>query len=979
MSKVYFKLLPVLLIFFLTFNAFSLGGALSGSSSPLRVIRTEYFDIIFPEECRTSAKKIESVCDDYYIEISSILETEPYQRFPVTITRSVEVLNAYYSAVPYNRIVLYDTLPEKSLDMYEETIQSVFYHELTHAVTYNMKSERLKKLSFISDALTPAWASITTFWAEGATVSFESKGRGGRLNDPFSTQMVNQSLIEGKFPGWRDVTGARDTYPGGTDAYMFGSMFASYLQETYGMSKYADFWKKAGSSLSFSFVAGVFKKTYGMKVGEAWDDFKKTLVLPHGEKSGELISHKKSRTASFDVFFDAERRETKIAYFDTASSSLRLATLDSAGKIKKNKKLLAITGITRVSFSHDGKIIALSRYIDKRTYKCVVGEYYIEKKKYIERPEEGVRDAYIRLRDGTLRASKVQMYDAEKDGSMYVFAESEIPFTPVGIENNLFATIVKDGLKWKIRLFDGEKTLRDYDFSEIAGVDGAKNLILHNLHVVSSDSEAIWLSFSWAELGKGGKMLSRAGIVKIARKDWQMTAFLQKENGFAGIVDAVFSREAVKCLEKSKSQITQIGTDEKFSVFVAAAQYEETPLYRIEMTASDFVAVAVSSSEEKTDRTDKTDNTNEKNPSNPLHPSNQRQNSESAPSENPASVHTEISYNPFRYYKNGVFVPLLAQVPVYNHDFGADSSAFLGLIFVSTNPWGDRGISFSAGYDPFYNDGGFQLGFSGGDDSFQYALSGTCIFDKKGFMQTFDSLQLTQVLWRGKVSAFSAGAQGNFLYGRQIVDDDLEKGRDDSVGKSADALAFLQFSNVHKVSPRVFNSAGFAFKPFVLCSYRDSENRLSDDKYINAGAVAQVRFPIFVPFIFTASLFPSSKYAASGSVQAILADFEIHKGIPAVSLFVQRVVLSASYSGKISYIHDELWDIKRTDEIFKNVEKSDYSDAISLNADLYLSPNTGFFANDEIQFSIGAAFVYRPNPKKNENRVGCGITFGMNY
>ena len=138
-----------LILFFFAYvlPLFALGGAMAESSSPLHVICTEYFDIIFAEESRETARKIESVCDDYYLEITSLLETEAYQRFPVTITRSVEVLNAYYASVPYNRIVLYDTLPGTSLDMYEDTIESVFYHELTHAVTYNMKGEKLKKLS----------------------------------------------------------------------------------------------------------------------------------------------------------------------------------------------------------------------------------------------------------------------------------------------------------------------------------------------------------------------------------------------------------------------------------------------------------------------------------------------------------------------------------------------------------------------------------------------------------------------------------------------------------------------------------------------------------------------------------------------------------------------------------------------------------------------------------------------------------------
>ena len=951
------------ILFSLLFPAFSAGGVLADSPSPLHVVRTEYFDIIFPEECAESAKKIEAVCDDYYLEITRLLETDAYQRFPVTITRSVEVLNAYYAAVPYNRIVLYDTLPSTSLDMYEDTIQSVFYHELTHAVTYNMKAGLLRKLSFFADCLNPAWLSVTTFWAEGATVSFESKGRGGRLNDPFSTQLVNQAKIEGRFPGWRDVTGARDTYPGGTDAYMFGSMFACYLQETYGMSKYAEFWKNAGSRLTLSFVAGVFEKTYGMSVGDAWDDFEKTLEVNSAEKNAVTLSHEKSNVTTFDAFFDCESGETKIAYFDSASSALRLLILDSDGKVKKNKKLLSITGLTRLAFSPDGEKLALSRNIDKKNLKCVVAEYDLKKEKYVQHKETGARESFFAwskekpsLESVRIEGGRAAFYPA------LLLKAGEVPFSPVFVDENLCASIVKDSLSWKIRLFDAEKALCEYDFSSVLGADGGefRNLILHKLHTVASDSESILLSFTWAELGMGGKMLSRAGFLKIERDSWRAEAFLQKENSFAGVTDCIPALSALECLSNDASNISD--EEKAFSVYAIFAEYEQNPLCQVEMKSSDFEKVKIS-------------------PKLFDHADSQIASSEKESDEKVISGKEsyKISYNPFLYYRRGIFLPLLGIVESYSHDFKKDSSTIPGITFVSTNPWGDRRIDFSAGYDPFYNLAGLKAQFSGGDDSFKYSMTGTCVFDKDGFMQNYDSLLLTKYLWRGKVSYFAAGTQGSFLYGRQIVDSKLSKGRDDSIGKSADALAFVQFSNVHKVSPEPYHSAGFLLQPFVLASWRDTERRFSEEKYLNAGAKAQLRFPVLIPFIFTAQFFPNKDYAASASVTAILADFEIHKGIPAVSLFIQRVVLSASYTGKLSYNHDELWDIKRTDEIFKNAKKSDYSDAIQLSGEMYLSPNTGFLANSETQFALGYSVIYRPNPKQNEKRIVYGITATVNY
>ena len=498
-------------------------------------------------------------------------------------------------------------------------------------------------------------------------------------------------------------------------------------------------------------------------------------------------------------------------------------------------------------------------------------------------------------------------------------------------------------MDWKIRLYDNGNVICDYDFSE-------KNLILHNLHLVSVDSESIFLSFTWAALGEGGKMLSRAGFFKIERETMAATAFIQKENGFAGVLEAIPDLSAKNLFDTSKSDEDE-NSVRSFPIYLVAGEYEENPLYKVEMETANFEIYAVAPV-----------NTNFSNES----------------SESPMKNSPEFSYNPFRYYKNGIFMPLLGVVPIYSHDFSEDATTIFGLTFISTNPWGDRQISFASGWNPIFGNGGLQLGFSGGDDSFQYNLSGTCVFDSDGFMQNCDTLLLSKTLLRGKVSAFSTGVQGSFLYGRQIIDEDsFEDNIDDSVGKSMDGLIFVQFSNIHKISPSVYDAAGFSFKPFVLSSWRETELNPDFDKYLNAGATATFRFPIFIPFIFTGELFPSSKYVASGSVKAIFATIELHKGIPALSLFMQRIEISTTYSGKISYEHGEFWDIKRTDEILKDVKKSDYSDAIQIGADLFLSPNTGFFANDGIQFSLGYAMIYRPNPKSNEKRVAYGLSVGL--
>ncbi|MCR4821365.1 MAG: hypothetical protein K5873_00650 [Treponema sp.] len=950
-----------LFVFFFLVNQpfFSLGGVLADSKGSLHVIQTEYFDIIFPEECQDTAKKIADVCDSYYLEITEKLETQAWQRFPVTITHSTESLNAYFAAIPYNRIVLYDTMPETNLDMYEDTIKSVFYHELTHAVTYNMKGPVLKKLSFFADILTPSWLNISTFWAEGATVSFESKGRGGRLNDPFSTQMVNQALIEDDFPSWRDVTGARDTYPGGTDAYMFGSMFASYLQETYGMSKYAEFWKRANSRLTLSFIAGVFKKTYGKSISQVWEEFEKTLNLEHKEKSGNLLSKKKSRITSLDIFYDVSAKEKKIACYDKSSLSLSLLTMDFQGKVLKNKKLLAIGGVEKVNFSPDGEKLAITRLVDRKNIKSVTAEYDLTSGKYKEYPEFGRKDGfYFQKNDEVFFANFFMKGEEACDNKVFsqnsIFSKGEEVFSITGVAENLGAALVKKGLKWKIRFFNDRAGLFEYDFSKVLSEGREKNLIIHNLHSLSSDSENVCLSFTWAELGQGGRMLSRAGFMKVDLTTRSAKVFLQKENSFAGFVDFIPDLPSLNGFEEG-------GEGKSFPVYFVAAEYEKSPLYCLEMSSDDFEEIEVVG--EKTE-------VNENYLSSEIVKGEEEERTGS---------YKEISYNSFRYYKKGIIVPFLGFVPVYNHDLDTDSSSILGLTLASTNPWGDKRIEFAAGYDIRYKNGGMKLSLTGGDNSLSYTLSGTCVFDGQGFMQTMDSLSFSKTLWSGRVSSFSGGCQGNFLYGRQLINKDFKKNFDESIGKSADGIFYLLFSNIHKISPKYGDFLGLSFQPFILASWRSSEEFIEDDKYLNAGGKFTVKFPVLFPFTVTASLFPSSKYAASASISAVLADFEIHKGIPALSLFIQRLVINASYSGKLAYVHGDFWDVKNCGDIFSHASGDDYSDALKLGVNLQLSPNTGFFASDEMIFVFAYNIIYRPHPENDEGHISYGFSFAMNY
>ena len=245
------KFLIFVILLTLVFSAGYTQSSLYKSPKKLYVITTKYFDIIFPQESTDSANLVAQKADDMYLEICEKLDSSPYFRMPVVITPEKDTLNAYYTSFPYNRIVLYDTLPTTSaLSVFSETFINVFYHELVHAVSLQKKNSFFKFLSsvFGDSVSTSQMITLPTSFIEGVTVSFESAKNEGRLNDSYATHIITQAKLENKFPTWKEATGARDIYPTGSLPYIFGGAFHYYIQNRFGMEKYVEFWEKANAS-----------------------------------------------------------------------------------------------------------------------------------------------------------------------------------------------------------------------------------------------------------------------------------------------------------------------------------------------------------------------------------------------------------------------------------------------------------------------------------------------------------------------------------------------------------------------------------------------------------------------------------------------------------------------------------------------------------------------------------------------------------
>lgn len=373
-----------LLILFLFISNVCVFSSVFDEKVELNTVKTEHFTVIFPSACTEAADRILTVAEDYYDEISTRLNIQPNFNFPVVITDSENSLNGYYINAPYNRIVLYDAVPPRKLMVFDNNLERVFYHELTHALSLSITTPFWKTMTNVfGDILNPlSMFNITRSFAEGITVSYESLQEGeGRVNSFESMAIISQAKAENKFPSWQNAAGLRELYPASYLHYNFGGAFSNYLQKKYGMDKYSELFKNF-AKLSLFPTTEAFENTYGNSLKEEWTNFKDSVEVPNFVNIGnELYKDQsisdlkvqnndkywysyslKTIIKNGEIFFRGNSQDSKIdiinnhlLFSQVTSDFVKTQVIDT-----ETKKVIAdIDGIRSASFIDDKTIIGV--------------------------------------------------------------------------------------------------------------------------------------------------------------------------------------------------------------------------------------------------------------------------------------------------------------------------------------------------------------------------------------------------------------------------------------------------------------------------------------------------------------------------------------------------------------------------------------------------------------------------------------------
>ncbi|MGC8765003.1 MAG: hypothetical protein ACP5QT_03870 [Brevinematia bacterium] len=558
------KILSLLLLL-MYLPGFSL--SLFNNSMNLKQISTKYFTIIFPESSSNTVKRLVSFADMEYERLAGMFEMRYIEKLTVVVTPDVELVNGMFGFFPYNTIILYDFLDDASLLPFYDYFYDLFLHELTHAVSLNLRNGFWHFLRRVFGTyISPHNWQVPYWMIEGVTVSMESYDGDGRSNDPRSKALLAQHLLEGKFQKIYHVAQMRPYPKKGNLHYIYGGLFNTYLQKNYGWEKYKMLWYNNNRLIIPYTFWFSFRRIYGEAPSDLWEKFKENFSL-------DSIENPSVRLIEKGIFSDMKSDGEKIYYSDSKNKRLRVFDPD------KNKKITLLDQAEDFSIDAKNKLLFIKEIeYPYKTYRSVTKVFDIKKRLF-------KKEIYPKMSkfsfdsNGNMVGIEALLHSTELisissnvketllSGNEYLFFDS-----PIFLDDKIAFLLILSNDR-RIAILDREKGIEVYKFKDV-WVDE-----------IYKYEDKIMFTFYY----KDKVSLSRLGFLDIEKGE----LLLQDKNFFGGInkpvilgnnlfyIKRLFEYDEIVFLEDFRAKIkfvTNSVEKEEFSYPEKENNYPETLL-----------------------------------------------------------------------------------------------------------------------------------------------------------------------------------------------------------------------------------------------------------------------------------------------------------------------------------------------------------------------------------------------------------------
>ncbi len=254
-----------------------------------RTIETPHFFVHFPRALEPMARRAGGSAERAYGALAPLLRP-PRGRIDLVVTDHVDYSNGFAYVSPSPRIVVFARPPvdDRTLRFRDDWLDLVIQHELVHVFHLDRTRGwwRVAQVVFgrqpmlFPNAWAPSWL------LEGLAVYYESKlGDGGRLEGMAHQQYVNARALDGTVPKLGAWSRATLDFPGGTNAYVFGSLFVQSMagRASGGVEKFVE--RSSGRFNPWAFD-GDARRTFGVSFSEQWTTWRDSVVRAVGAGPG---------------------------------------------------------------------------------------------------------------------------------------------------------------------------------------------------------------------------------------------------------------------------------------------------------------------------------------------------------------------------------------------------------------------------------------------------------------------------------------------------------------------------------------------------------------------------------------------------------------------------------------------------------------------------------------------------------------------
>jgi hypothetical protein len=247
-----------------------------------RTFDTPHFRVHYAEGLDSLARRAGDRAEAAHAQLAATLVRPPGGKVELVISDNVDFANGYATPFPTNRVVIYAHPPvdEPGLSFYDDWLQLVLTHELTHTFHLDYAGgiwRPLRRVLGRSPLLFPA-ATMPSWVTEGLATYVESRlTPAGRVRGTMHDMALRTAVLEDAFFSIDRASGTPATWPAGSTSYVYGSMFVNHLAVRYGPERVGEFVRAAGGSLIPYRLDAASRRAFGVPFTRAWGEWEQGL------------------------------------------------------------------------------------------------------------------------------------------------------------------------------------------------------------------------------------------------------------------------------------------------------------------------------------------------------------------------------------------------------------------------------------------------------------------------------------------------------------------------------------------------------------------------------------------------------------------------------------------------------------------------------------------------------------------------------